>query len=129
MSSLTRFEALTQARHDFLLYVDRVAQEGRLSPAYLSDLGRYWDRRLAALARIGAEVPVADAVVASLWILSREIRHDEMDPDAALRWIDVFPDRVADLFPPSDVTFRLIDQEEAIEAAETVTARDMASAA
>jgi hypothetical protein len=115
MSSLTRSEALTQARHDFLLYVDRVAQEGRLPPAYVSDLGRYWDRRLAALAQIGAEVPVADAVVASLWILSREIRHNEMDPDAALRWIDVFPDRVADLFPPSLGClgrFFLIDQAE-----------------
>jgi hypothetical protein len=120
MMSLTRAQALTQARLEFSHYVDRVADSGRLSRQYLSDIGRYWDRRLDGLSRLGSDLPVSSEVIASLMTLARELRVPNLDPDAEVRWVDKFPDRVADLFPPSAVTFRLIDQTEEEEAAQIV---------
>jgi hypothetical protein len=117
MLLLTRAVALAQARSDFMAYVDRALQAGAVDPTYASDLGRHWDRRLAALARIGSDFPVSEDVVSAMRVLSKSIRAPGLDPDAAVMWLDVFPDRIADLFPPSAVTFRLVDQEEREEAA------------
>lgn len=120
MMSLTRAQALTQARLEFSHYVERIAQSGQLPGPYLADIGRYWDRRLDGLSRLGSDLPVSSDVVSSLMTLARELRIPDLDPDAAVRWVDKFPDRVADLFPPSAVTFRLIDQAEEEEAAQVV---------
>ncbi|MES2210088.1 MAG: hypothetical protein V4515_07875 [Chloroflexota bacterium] len=109
---LTRAEALAQARRDFSQYAERVAVSGLATADYVLDLGRYWDRRLASLGRLGADLPVAAEVLNSLAMMARELRIEDLDPDAALRWLDAFPDGVADLFPPSDVTFRLLDEED-----------------
>jgi hypothetical protein len=116
MLSLTRAEALAQARRDLLTYVERVLQRQLVSQEYASDLGMYWDRRLAALARVGSDFPVSTEVVAAMRVLSKAIR-SEPDEDAAIMWLDTFPDRIADLFPPSAVTFRLVDEAEHEEAA------------
>jgi hypothetical protein len=116
MLLLTRAEALAQARSDFMAYVDRALRAQIVDPAFASDLGRHWDRRLAALARIGSDFPVSEDVIAAMQVLSKSIRA-ELDPDAAVMWLDVYPDRIADLFPPSAVTFRLVDREEQEEAA------------
>jgi hypothetical protein len=129
MLSLTRAEALTQARLEFQRYVERLLMEKRLPPEYVADLGKHWDKRLASLARLGSDLLINPEVLSSLTVLARAVRDPDMDADAAVRWLDVFPDRVADLFPPSDVTFRLIDAAEQRESSETVQAGAMASAA
>lgn len=129
MLSLTRAEALTQARLEFQRYVERLLSEDRLPQDYVAELGRYWDKRLATLARLGSDLLVNPEVVSSMSVLARAIRDMDLDDDAAVRWLDVFPDRVADLFPPSDVTFRLIDEVERREAEETVQTDGMSSAA
>jgi len=116
MLFLTRAEALAQARSDFMSYVERAMRAGVVDATFASDLGRHWDRRLAALARIGSDFPVSTDVIAAMQVLSKAIR-GELDPDAAVMWLDVFPDRIADLFPPSAVTFRLVDEQEQEEAA------------
>jgi hypothetical protein len=121
MPSVTRAEALTQARIDFQAYVERLVQANRLSAEYVSDLGHYWDRRLAALSRLGSNLLISPEVVSALSVLAREVRDRDLDDDAAVRWLDLFPDRVADLFPPSDVTFRLVEEDERREAAERIS--------
>jgi hypothetical protein len=129
MLSVTRAEALTQARLEFQRYVERLLTEDRLPREYVAELGLYWDKRLASLARLGSGLLINPEVVSSLMVLARAVRDPDMDVDAAVRWLDVFPDRVADLFPPSDVTFRLIDAAEQREMGETVQTGAMASAA
>jgi hypothetical protein len=129
MLSLTRAEALTQARLEFQRYVERLLMEDRLPRDYVVELGRHWDKRLASLARLGSDLLISPEVVSSMTVLARAVRDPDRSEDAAVRWLDVFPDRVADLFPPSDVTFRLIDEAEQRETDETVQTGAMASAA
>jgi len=116
MLSLTRAEALAQARRDFGTYVERILETQAVPPAYVHELGRYWDRRLAALARLGSDFPVSPDVLSAMALLARALRSPEMDSDAVVRWLDTFPDRIADLFPPSAVTFRLVDEADREEA-------------
>ena len=116
MTSLTRAEALAQARRDFGSYIESMLGSNLVPRSYVAEIGRHWDRRLAALARIGPQFPVATEVLDALRVLSREVRTPDLDPDASVRWLDTFPDRVADLFPPSAVTFHLLDEEEQAEA-------------
>jgi hypothetical protein len=129
MMQLTRGLALGQARADLGQYMLRVLRDGLVDEEYAFGLARLWDRRLAGLARLGPELPVADDVAKSLMLLSRELRVDDLDPDVAVRWLDVYPDSVADLFPPSAVTFRLVDDEEADADASTAQTRRQISAA
>lgn len=129
MPLLTRAQALTQARLELSQYVARVLDAGAVPAAYAHTLGRTWDRRLAGLARLGSELPVAADVARSLMILSRELRQEHLDRDAFVRWLDVYPDSVADLFPPSAVTFQLVDEEDAVQAAELPQTRTQIAAA
>jgi hypothetical protein len=129
MMLLTRAQALGQARADLGQYVSRILDAGLVPKEYAFGLARTWDRRLAELARLGPELPVAEEVARSLQVLSRELREPDIDPDAAVRWLDVFPDSVADLFPPSAVTFRLVDEEDADAAATATPTRSQIAAA
>jgi hypothetical protein len=130
MRPLTRAEALAQARSDFASYIDWVVGTRHVPRDWAYGLGRYWDRRLSSLARLGSDLPVAPEVTAALMLLSRSIRERDLDPDAALRWVDAFPDGVADLFPPSAVTFKLLDDQIEAEAEQAPRPRtSIASAA
>ena len=129
MIPLTRAEALTQARTELGRYTQQLADSQPVSRDYVFALGRAWDRRLAALGRLGADLPVAPETVTSLLMLSRELHVPDLDADAAIRWLDVFPDSVADLFPPSAVTFRLLDEQEEEDAGSVASARSRIAAA
>jgi hypothetical protein len=129
MIPLTRAQALNQARTELSGFAQRIVDAGFVNADYAFSLGRHWDHRLAALGRLGSDLPVADEIVTTMMVLARELRVPDLDPDAAMRWLDAFPDGVADLFPPSAVTFRLVDEEEQAAAAETPSRASFATAA
>jgi len=107
MTTSTRLEALTEARLAFRMYVERLERSEILPAEFVHGLAADWDRRLNALGRIGSALPVSDEVLAALRYLARELEEPNLDADAEIRWLDAFPDAVADLFPPSAVTFQI----------------------
>jgi hypothetical protein len=106
MTNPTRAEALAQARADLAVLATQVAALG-IDAAYVGELHQHWDDRLAALGRIGSHVPVSSEVAAAIMFLATTVRSPDLDQHARVRWLDAFPDAIADLFPPSAVTYQI----------------------
>jgi hypothetical protein len=110
--TLTRETALNDARRELHALAERVlASREQLAPR-VNVLVELWEGRLVELSRMGSHLPVPRETQAALDFLSQSICSETLDPDAQLRWLDAYPDAVADLFPPSAVTYRLVDDDD-----------------
>lgn len=120
--NLSRQAALSSARYVYTTLAER-ARAASDDPTLVDDIFLAWRDRLDSLNSFRTD-PVLrdetnDAVSA---LMAAVLRTPDEDTDALLRWLDVFPNMVAELFPPSESTFRMepmpqaeLDNEEAPE--------------
>lgn len=104
---LTRHVALGAAS---LTYAALVARARNLSddPDYVDALCATWTAKIHSLAMFRTNPSVSEETESALRLLTEAVnRTQDEDVDALLRWLDVFPSAVAELFPPSESTFRV----------------------
>ena len=106
--SLTRSDALSFARVQYQALAQRAAGllENEADREAIRQLALLWDARLAKLANLGSAAPLSEDTVGVLFHLATTIGGN-LPADVVAEWVDAFPDAVADLFPPSAVTYRL----------------------
>jgi truncated hemoglobin YjbI len=107
---LTRSEAIHQARAHYALLIYR-ARETVGDDEYIRRLGEEWDRELARLANLGSALTIRPETATTLRRLIERSASPTISRDTLMEWLDAFPDAVADLFPPSAVTYRLVSAE------------------
>jgi hypothetical protein len=118
---LTRQTALEAAR---LLYAELVVEALKVEGAdaeYLIATAGDWDRRMAALVRYRSDVTLPDHTRDAFEFLRKSILNP-IDDDALVRWVETFPDSVAELFPPSPATFWLPSREATVSETQSGTA-------
>ncbi len=111
MLTLNRSEALTFARLHYQALLAKVL-EAVDEPAERDQVERLaaaWDEKLVRLAALGPTVRLDERSARILVRLTERIHSDRLTRDALVDWVDAFPDAVADLFPPSRLTYRLED--------------------
>lgn len=108
--NVTRSEALSYARIQYQVLAERALRTPRSEAEReaIRRLAGLWDAKLAWTSSLGSEVRLDDETVAVLVHLAGIVGQD-LPEDAVTEWLDAFPDAVADLFPPSAVTYRLED--------------------
>jgi hypothetical protein len=123
----TRVGALTLARAAYAQLVARVLAAEFDDPKFVRDLATSWDERLKFLAQFRSDASLSDETRAALEFLTRSILAAEAEDSVAMvQWLDAYPDAVAELFPPSALTFSVIWQSGAQEP--TVVSLDHAAA-
>lgn len=104
---LTRQVALGAASLTYSSLVDR-ARNLSDDPDYVDALCATWMAKLHSLAMFRSNPSVSDETESALKLLSEAVnRTSNEDVDALMRWLDVFPSAVAEMFPPSESTFRV----------------------
>jgi len=107
LEATTRSEAINLARGHYLLLVER-ARSLRGKREFVDRLSAEWDAELRRLAAFGSSLIVpAETYIAVRRLIDRS-GSEAVPADSLLDWIDAFPEAVADLFPPSAVTYRLV---------------------
>lgn len=106
----TRQDALALAKLTYRILRDRVSSIDSVSPEYVESLVTHWDDRLEYLSRFRSDAALSDAAMAAFRFLTDEViaASSDNDVDALVRWLDGYPDAVAQLFPPSTLTFDLL---------------------
>lgn len=111
----SRQTALSAARYVYTSLVER-ARDAADDPELVDAIHRAWEDKLGSLSSFKTDPMLSDETsmaVASL--VAAVLRTPDDDLDALLRWLDVYPDAVTQLFPPSESTFSVV-LENAIEA-------------
>lgn len=108
MLSLTRSDALSFARVQYQALAQRAVGllENEKDREAIRQLALLWDARLARLSSLGGAAPLTEDTVGVLLHLAATVGSN-LPADVVAEWVDAFPDAVADLFPPSAVTYRL----------------------
>lgn len=103
---LTRKSAIDTARQTYQALVDRALRVEGADREYVLGLGAVWDDRLASLSDIGRfDTSLPDHTQRRFDFLTGAV-NVHLDDDALLRWLDAFPEAMAELMPPSASTFR-----------------------
>lgn len=105
--ALTRHTALESARLLYSELVDKALTAEGADVDYLRTVAHDSDARLDGLMRYRSDVTLPEHAQATFEFLRRSIL-DPADSDALMRWVETFPDAVADLFPPSGATFWVV---------------------
>ena len=104
--ALTRKSAIDTARQTYQTLVERALRCNGADVEYVLALRKTWDDRLAALADIGRfDTSLPDHTQRRFDFLQGAV-NVVLDDDALLRWLDAFPEAIAELMPPSASTFR-----------------------
>ena len=106
--SLTRRTALDTARVLYLYLVNRALEIEDADRAYIADTARHWEDRLREL-MLRSDATVSDETGEAFAYLARVVTSPQLDDDAVLTWVDAYPEAVANLFPPSQSTFRVLE--------------------
>lgn len=106
--SITRQVALQTARAVYRTVVERAIALPGADAEYLISLASAWDTKLRQLVSVGSEAIVSDEAQAAFDYVTATVSSGTLDADALTRWVDAYPDAVAELFPPSALTFTLI---------------------
>ena len=127
-SSLTRQDALAGARATYQQLVARALLLDGVDAVYVAALASEWTAHLDFLARFRSDASIADEVHAALRFVSENaIATPSDDGDGLVRWVDAYPSAVADLFPPSALTFKVVARSPLQGAVEKIT-RDTTAA-
>jgi hypothetical protein len=103
---LTRTSAIDAARQIYQTLVERALRRPGADQAYILELHEVWDDRLASLADVGRfDTSLPDHTQRRFDFLNASV-NVVLDDDALLRWLDAFPEAMAELMPPSASTFR-----------------------
>jgi hypothetical protein len=105
--AFTRSEALNLARTHYRLLIER-ARNVTNDHEYVERLGAEWDRELARLAGLGSALIVRSETFETVARLIERSGNPSAPADVVIEWLDAFPDSIADLFPPSAATYRLV---------------------
>jgi hypothetical protein len=108
-SNLTRRSAIDAVRQTYQTLSDRALRRARDDDArgrYVKDLAAAWMERLAELGDIGRlDTSLPEHARKRVESLTAAINAPLEDEDL-YRWLDAFPEAVAELLPPSASTFR-----------------------
>jgi hypothetical protein len=107
----TRVGALTHARAAYAQLVARVLAGEFDDARFVRSLATSWDERLAFLAQFRSDASLSEETRAALDFLTENILTAQIeDSEAMVQWLDAYPNAVAELFPPSALTFDVIWQ-------------------
>ena len=118
---MTRQTALDSARRSYLILVDRALRRvtGRQRD-YVRHLASAWITRLAELDSVGrTDVSLTEHARRRVEFLTRSV-NVKLETSDLLRWLDAFPEAMAELLPPSASTFRLKSSHGAVAVAAPV---------
>jgi hypothetical protein len=105
--TLTRQVALGAAELTFAALARR-ARALSNDAGYVDALAALWTAKLRSLAVFRANPTLKEETASALEQLTAAVnRVPDRDVDGLLRWLDAFPGAVAQLFPPSESTFRV----------------------
>jgi len=109
MFEMTRSEAINVARLQYQVLAERARAVAEDQVDYIDRLVLDWDQELERLAGFGRGIAARPEVVDAVIRLVERLSAETVTADVLLGWIDAFPDAVADLFPPSAATYRLVE--------------------
>lgn len=97
---MRRATALKKARTAYAVLMSGLIVKELGDPVYVIGLWADWDRHFAELARkpVPTRTSIPEWAENRLTFLTREVKRRDLDPDAALRWLDVYPEAIAEVF-------------------------------
>lgn len=110
MITFTRSELLTSARLQYRVLADRARSLASGRADYIDQLVVEWDRELERRAGLSGSIVVTDNTLEAIKRLVERVNAESLDADELVEWLDIFPDAIAELFPPSAATYRLVSE-------------------
>lgn len=111
----TRQAALSAARYAYLSLAER-ARAQTTDPELVDAIYLAWHERLDSLSTFRTDPTLSDETSRAVGnLISAVLRTPDTDADALMRWMDIYPETVAELFPPSESTFDLQTNEPELE--------------
>ena len=114
--NLTRQAALSTARYVYGYLAER-ARAASDDPDTVDAIYAAWREKLDSLMSFRSD-PVLSTETnrAVAGLMDAVMRTPTTDGDALIRWLDVYPSAIAELFPPSESTFSLHMEDSGAEA-------------
>lgn len=105
--NLTRQAALSAARYAYASLAER-ARAQTTDQELVDAIYVAWHDRLDSLSMFRTDPTLSDETNRAVGnLISAITRTPDGDVDALLRWLDVYPQTIAELFPPSESTYDL----------------------
>jgi hypothetical protein len=109
--NLSRLTALSTARFFYTELATR-AREATGDADLVDGIYRAWMDKLETLSSFKTDPQLSDDTAQAVVGLVTGVAHvADDDHDALLRWLDVYPSAIAELFPPSESTFSVVGLE------------------